>query len=160
MQTVQSKTQQLVAFKLSDEEYGVEITQVQEIVRMSEITRIPGMPDFIEGVMNLRGKIIPVIDLRKRFLLPGKAVDDKSRIVVVNVSGQIIGLIVDSVSEVINLSEGQITPIPSTIAAIDAEYLDGVVNILEKRMVILLNLEKLLSDIAKIAIERLNANKG
>lgn len=158
MPAVQSKTQQLVAFNLANEEYGVGITQVQEIVRLPDITRIPGMPDFIEGVINLRGKIIPIIDLRKRFSLGNKAMDDKSRIVVANTLGHVIGLIVDNVSEVVNLSGEQIEPIPPTIATIDAEYLAGVGK-LDKRLVILLNLEKLLSDIEQIALEKLNAGK-
>ena len=154
MPAISSNNEQLVVFNLANEEYGVAITQVQEIIRQPEITRIPGMPDFIEGVINLRGRIIPVIDLRKRFGLQHKEASDSTRIVVADASGQTIGLVVDSVSEVINLPKEQIDPIPPSIASIDAEYLSGVGK-LEKRIVILLDLAKLLSDLEKVSIEEL-----
>lgn len=148
-------TRQLVAFYLANEEYGVEIVQIQEIIRKMEITRIPGMPDFIEGVINLRGKIIPVIDLRKRFDLELTEDTDRTRIIVTQTSDQIIGLIVDGVSEVVHLPSDQIEPIPQTISAIDAEYLSGVGK-LENRLVILLNLDKLFSELEKAAIEQIH----
>jgi len=150
--------QQIVAFFLGNEEYGVPIIQVSEVIRKVGITRIPGMPDFIEGVINLRGKIIPVIDLRKRFGLPVQVDTEKTRIIVVLTSDHSIGLIVDGVSEVINLSNDQIEPIPPTIAAIDAEYLSGVGK-RDTQLTILIHLEKLLNDIEKHAIEKL-AKKG
>jgi len=155
MSVISSSNQQLVVFNLASEEYGIAITQVQEIIRQPDITRIPGMPAFIEGVINLRGRIIPVIDLRKRFCLEQKAVNDKTRVVVADASSQTIGLVVDSVSEVVNLPKDQIDPIPPTIASIDAEYLSGVGK-LEKRIVILLDLGKLLGDLEKVAIDELN----
>ena len=149
-----NKTQQLVAFFLANEEYGVPIIQVQEVIRKPDITRIPGMPDFIDGVINLRGKIIPIIDLRKRFGLANKEDTDKTRIIVTKATDQIIGLVVDGVSEVVHLNDEQIEPIPQSIASIDAEYLSGVGK-LAKRLIILLNLEKLLSDLERIALEHL-----
>ena len=155
MPAISSNNQQLVVFSLASEEYGVAITQVQEIIRQPDITRIPGMPDFIEGVINLRGRIIPVIDLRKRFGLEQKASNDKTRVVVADASSQTIGLVVDSVSEVVNLPKDQVDPIPPTIASIDAEYLSGVGK-LEKRIVILLDLGKLLGDLEKVAIDELS----
>lgn len=163
MPAVSINTKQLVVFSLASEEYGVPITQVQEIIRKPEITRIPGMPDFIDGVINLRGKIIPVIDLRKRFKLEQKEATDKTRAVVADAANQTIGLVVDSVSEVVNLPKSQIDPIPPSIASIDAEYLSGVGK-MEKRIVILLDLAKLLGDIERVAIEELGkkdvVNKG
>lgn len=152
MPDVKDTMQHLVAFNLADEEYGITITQVQEVIRKPAITRIPGMPDFIEGVINLRGKIIPVIDLRKRFELELQKDTDKTRIVVAQSADQVVGLIVDAVSEVINLDNEQIDPIPPTITAIDAEYLSGVGK-MEKRLVILINLENLLSDLERVALE-------
>ncbi len=154
MPTISNNNQQLVVFSLANEEYGVAITQIQEIIRQPDITRIPGMPAFIEGVVNLRGKIIPVIDLRKRFCLEQKEESDKTRVVVADAGGQTIGLVVDSVSEVVNLPTDQIDPIPPSIASIDAEYLSGVGK-LEKRIVILLDLVKLLGDLEKVAIDEL-----
>lgn len=154
MPAISSNTQQLVVFSLADEEYGVAITQIQEIIRQPDITRIPGMPDFIEGVINLRGKIIPVIDLRNRFGLEQKVETDKTRVVVADAGGQTIGLVVDSVSEVVNLPKDQVDPIPPTIASIDAEYLSGVGK-MDKRIVILLDLNKLLGDLEKVAIDEL-----
>lgn len=158
MPVASTNNQQLVVFSLANEEYGVPITQVQEIIRKPEITRIPGMPDFIEGVINLRGKIIPVIDLRKRFGLERKEESDKTRTVVADAANQTIGLVVDSVSEVVNLPKDQIDPIPPSIASIDAEYLSGVGKI-EKRIVILLDLGKLLGDLEKVAIDELGKKK-
>jgi purine-binding chemotaxis protein CheW len=154
MPELKNNYRQLVAFFLANEEYGVTITQIQEVIRKPNITHIPGMPDFIEGVINLRGKVIPIIDLRKRFGLEQMQESDKTRIIVANTSDQTIGLIVDGVSEVIHLPEDQIDPIPPTIASIDAEYLSGVGK-MDRRLVILLNVEKLLSELEKVAIEHL-----
>jgi purine-binding chemotaxis protein CheW len=155
MPETKNQVQQLVAFFLANEEYGVPIIQVQEVIRKPDITRIPGMPDFIDGVINLRGKIIPVIDLRKRFGLANSDDTDKTRIIVTKATDQIIGLVVDGVSEVVNLTQDQVEPIPASIAAIDAEYLSGVGK-LGTRIIILLNLEKLLTDIEKVSVEQLN----
>ena len=91
---------QLVVFDLNEEAYGVDISQVREIIRMQEITRVPRAPEFIEGVINLRGKVIPVVDLRARFSMPGTERTDEHRIVVVDVDGQDIGMVVDAVTEV------------------------------------------------------------
>jgi len=140
--------QQLVVFSLSSEEYGVPITQIQEIIRLPEITRIPGMPGFIEGVINLRGRIIPVIDLRGRFGLDQKERTEKNRIVVADAGGQTVGLVVDGVSEVLQISGDQIDAIPPSMASIDSEYLSGVAKI-DKLLVILLDLAKLLNDLEK-----------
>jgi len=152
MPELNDHVQQLVAFYLSKEEYGVAITQVQEVIRKIPITRIPGMQDFIEGVVNLRGRIIPVIDLRTRFGFARRSDSDKTRIIVTKAVNQIMGLVVDGVSEVVNLHDDQVDPIPPTISSINAEYLSGVGK-LENRLVILLNLECLLNDLEKTAIE-------
>ncbi|GAB4185038.1 MAG: chemotaxis protein CheW [Calditrichia bacterium] len=135
---------QLVSFKVGEEEFGVNILQVHEINRMTEITRVPKAPDFVEGVINLRGKIIPIIDLRKRFELPTKERDKDTRIVVVEISGQTIGFVVDSVSEVLRLPKNAIDDAPDLVTGIDAEYIKGVGK-MENKLLILLDLEKILT---------------
>jgi len=148
---------QLVVTKLANEEYGVPITQVQEIIQISSITRVPGIPGFVEGVINLRGKIIPVVDLRKRFNLTQEQFSENTRIVVTTIDNQSIGLLVDSVSEVIRLSVDAIDPIPPKISQICSEYLSGIGKF-EKRLIILLNLEKLLTDFEKSAMKKIEVS--
>lgn len=137
---------QLVSFQLGDEEFGVDILKVQEINRMLEVNKIPRAPDCVEGIINLRGKVIPVISLRKKFGMPEKEHDKRTRIVVVNISGKILGIVVDLVSEVLRIPASTIEPPPSMVAGKNAEYFDGVGKIGE-RLLILLNLEKLFNDI-------------
>ena len=145
-------TSQIVVFGLSNEEYGIGIAQVQEIIRPVGITRIPGMPTFVEGVINLRGKIIPIIDLRDRFGLTKKEDDANTRVVVAEVSSQTVGLVVDSVSEVLRLANDAIDPLPPTITDIDAEYLKGVGK-MDRRLIILLDLDKVLTDLEKSTLD-------
>lgn len=134
----------LVIFKLADEEFGAPIHQVYEILRLVEITRVPRAPKFIEGVINLRGKVIPVLDLRRRFDLPMTVPPEQQRIMEVEVEGQIIGMIVDAVTEVISLPADAIEPPPPMIADIGGDYLTGVGK-LPGRIIILLNFDKILS---------------
>ena len=135
---------QLVSFNVGTEEFGVDILRVHEINRMTEITRVPKTPHFVEGVINLRGKIIPIIDLRKRFGMETKEQDQSTRIVVVEIDGQTIGFVVDSVSEVIRLPMANIDDAPDLVTGVDADYIQGVGK-LEKSLIILLDLEKVLS---------------
>ncbi|WP_407356153.1 chemotaxis protein CheW [Methanolobus sp. WCC5] len=140
---------QLVIFNLGVEEFGVNIMQVQEIIRMPEITRIPRSPDYVKGVINLRGKIIVVMDLDKRFGMASKELTEESRIVVVDIGGTIVGLVVDSVSEVIRLQGSNIDKTPEIITQkINAEYLKGVGK-LDDRLLILLDLENIVNETAK-----------
>lgn len=137
---------QLVAFQLGGENFGVDIMQVQEIIRMPEITRIPQSPDYVVGVINLRGKIIVVINLGMRFGLTSKELDDDSRIIVVEVDNHVLGMVVDSVSEVLRLPSEDVEPAPEVIKAkINADYLKGVGK-LSDRLLILLDLEKVLTE--------------
>ena len=137
---------QLVIFQLGGEEFGVEIMQVQEIIRMPEITRIPQSPEYVEGVINLRGKIIVVINLDTRFGLNSKELDDDSRIIIVEVGDNVVGMVVDSVSEVLRLASSNVEPAPEIISTkIQADYLKGVGK-LDDRLLILLDLERVLSD--------------
>ena len=135
---------QLAGFTLGKEEFAVDILRIQEINRMVEITTVPKTPGFVEGVINLRGKVIPVIDLRKRFNLGVSEYTKDTRIVVVDVDGKVVGIVVDAVSEVLRLPASTIDPPPPIVAGIDSEYIEGVGK-LENRLLILLDLEKVLA---------------
>ncbi len=136
---------QLVVFKIGDEEFGVEINQVREIVKLVSITRMPKAPVFIEGVVNLRGQIITVIDLAKRLDLPSTGKTDSTRIMVVEVGEDTVGMIVDSVSEVLRLSTDNIEDTPALIdTEVHEQYLRGVGKS-EDRLLILLDLNEVLS---------------
>jgi purine-binding chemotaxis protein CheW len=136
---------QLVSFKLDEEEYGVNVLKVREIIRMPSITRVPNTPHYVEGVINLRGKVIPIMSIRRRFSL-GEVENDKStRIMVMDVDGELMGFIVDSVSEVIRISEREIQPPPPVASSgVDQDCMSGVINQPE-RLLILLDLEKMSS---------------
>ena len=134
---------QLVSFKIGSEEFGVDILKVQEINRMVEITKVPQAPHYVEGVINLRGKVIPIVDLRKRFSLEVKEHDKNTRIVVVDIGGNIMGMVVDSVSEVLRLPSNTIEPPPEIVTGINSEYIKGVAK-LEDRLLIFLDLSKVI----------------
>ena len=135
---------QLVSFKLKQEEFGVNILLVQEIIRMQEITNVPNAPGFVEGVINLRGRVIPIVDLRKRFGMETKEQSNATRIIVVMIGEVQVGLIVDEVSEVLRISEDTVEPPPPIVAGIESDYIKGVGK-LEDRLLILLDLNKILS---------------
>lgn len=151
-----SREDQLVVFQLSEQTYGIDIASVYEIIRMEKITRVPRTPEFVEGVINLRGRIIPVIDLCKRFNLPHSDKTNSSRIIIVDVGGNTIGMIVDAVSEVLRIPADSIEPPPPMIHGIDAAYLRGIA-ILDSRLIILLNLEKILYEHEKDELQELDA---
>ncbi|THB69001.1 MAG: purine-binding chemotaxis protein CheW [Desulfovibrio sp.] len=136
---------QLATFSLSGEEFGVDILKVQEIIRMMEITKLPSAPFFVEGVINLRGKVIPVIDLRRRFGMGAKDHDKDTRIIVLELSANIVGFIVDSVAEVLRIPADTVEPPPPVIAGIDSDHIKGVGQ-LQGKLLILLDLDRLLSD--------------
>jgi chemotaxis signal transduction protein len=138
---------QLVTFMLGAEEYGVPISQIQEIDRLAKITKVPKAAEFIEGITNLRGEVIPVLDTRKRFDLEVKPADDRTRIIIVDLGGVKTGLVVDSVREVLNLAKKDIAPPPEAIGAgIDQRFISGIGKVdAGKRMIVLLDVEKILS---------------
>jgi len=143
---------QFVVFQLSKETYGVDISKVWEIITMQPITQVPHTAEFIEGIINLRGRVIPVIDLRKRFNLPEDEFTRSTRIVVIEISGNTLGMIVDGVSEVLRIPSDIVEPPPPAITNIDADYLQGVAK-LEDRLIILLNLDKVLTKQEKMELE-------
>jgi purine-binding chemotaxis protein CheW len=137
---------QLVSFKLDNEEYGIEVLKVREIIRMIPITHMPNSPQYVEGIINLRGKIIPVVSMRKKFCLMEQENSAQTRIVVMDISGELMGFVVDSVSEVIRISGSEIQPPPNVVSGgIDQECITGVINQAE-RLLVLLDLERLFSN--------------
>ena len=155
-----AEEEQLVSFKIENEEFGVGIEEVQEIIRLPEITKVPKAPSFVEGVINLRGNVLPVIDLRKRFDLEATKKTNATRIVVVNVDNKTTGIIVDSVSEVLRLPKNAIEPPPPIVAGIEAKYLRGIGKLDDgKRLIILLNLNEVLTVKEKEELARMKLDK-
>ena len=137
---------QIVGFKLGEEEFGVDVLQIREIVTLDKgITRVPKAPSFVEGVINLRGDIIPIVDLRKRFALTIPPIGLNSRVVIVEIAGETrVGMIVDSVVGVMRIGKSSIEDTPSITKGVDAYYINGVAKV-DDRLVVLLNLERALS---------------
>jgi purine-binding chemotaxis protein CheW len=136
---------QLVSFNIGEEEFGVDILKVQEINRMLNVTRVPNAPEYVEGVINLRGKVIPVVDLRKRFGLPPKEHDKNTRIIVIELSGKTVGFVVDSVKEVLRIPKSVTEPPPALATNINSDYITAVGK-LDDRLLTLLDMERVLSN--------------
>ena len=156
--TSQSQLLQLVSFHIEEEEFAVDILNIQGINRMMNITRVPNTPAFVEGIINLRGQVIPVVNLRKRLGFPPKEPDKATRIIVVEIGNRVIGFIVDSVNEVLRISSSITEPPPPMVAGIDSEYITAVGK-LEDRLLILLDLEKILSGEDLNVIENISNNE-
>ncbi len=144
--------QQFLTFALGQEEYGVEILKIQEIKGFSTITPLPNAPTFIKGVLNLRGTIVPIVDLRKKFSLPEVGYTKFTVIVVVQIQGKIMGFIVDAVSDVLNVARADIQPTPDLYGQVDTSFINGLAKTGEK-LVILLDIEKVLITAAEAARE-------
>jgi purine-binding chemotaxis protein CheW len=145
---------QIISFKVGDEEYGLEILSVKEVIRIREITKLPKAPDFVRGVINLRGDVIPIIDLRAKFGLPVRQYSDMTRVIVVEVDDKLMGMVVDGVSHVIRIRDDQIVPPPTLVGGISADYIRGVGK-LEEQLIVLLNIGKILTSEEKIELERI-----
>jgi purine-binding chemotaxis protein CheW len=135
---------QLVVFALANEQYGVNISAVESIIKLQPITGVPHAPDFVEGVTNLRGTVLPVIDLRKRFSLPAEDATRETRIVVVEMDGETVGMVVDAVLEVLRVPEEAIEPPSPIVTTVDSAFIKGIAKV-DERLIILLDLGQVLS---------------
>lgn len=147
---------EFLAFTLGKEEYGIDILKVQEIRGYEAVTRIANAPEFIKGVVNLRGIIVPIVDMRIKFNLGEPTYDQFTVVIILNISGRVIGMVVDSVSDVITLASEQIKPAPEMGAAFNTDYLVGL-GTLDERMLILVNIDKLMSSAEMGLIEQIVA---
>ncbi len=134
-----------LSFRIGNEQYGIEIKHVTEIVGIQKITEVPDMPEYVKGVINLRGSVIPVVDIRLRFRMKAIEYDDRTCVIVVNVEDSPIGLVVDAVREVISISGEQISPAPSVAKGDISRYIKGIGRF-ENDVIILLAMDKLLFD--------------
>lgn len=144
---------QYVVFNLDSEEFGIDIMNVKEIIPYQESVNIPNAPEFIEGIINYRGNVIPIINLKKRFKLDDFNVTKDTRIIVINIEEKEIGFIVDEASQTVRLDDNQIDPTPDIISEVDRRFITGVGKIGEDRLLILLDLHKILTDKEKDQIE-------
>ncbi|QAR33764.1 hypothetical protein EP073_10215 [Geovibrio thiophilus] len=154
-----AEEKQIVTFTIEDEEYGIFIEKVQEINRYSNVTRVPKTPAFVEGIINLRGEVIPLIDLRKRFELTARTADEFTRVIIVNLASIRVGFVVDFVDEVLRVPSDCIDSVPAVLSAgVDSQFLDGVVNLTGKqRMILLLNVDELFSKAEKKKLEKIGS---
>ena len=147
---------QLVSFIVGGEEFGISILRVQEIIRPMQITQVPHAPAYVEGIINLRGRIVPVVDLRQRFGFSNRENDSDTRILVLETEGQEVGFVADAVREVLQVNASTIEPAPQLVAPVEARYLRGVAR-LEDRLLILLDLEGVLSRGEACVLEEIQA---
>lgn len=147
---------EFLAFTLGREEYGIDILRVQEIRGYEPVTRIANAPDFIKGVVNLRGTIIPVVDMRIKFSLGTPTYDQFTVVIILNIAGRVVGMVVDSVSDVTTLSPAQVKPAPEIGTVFDTDYLIGLGTI-DERMLILVDIDKLMSSSEMGLIDKIAA---
>jgi len=147
---------EVVTFKLGEEEYGIDIQKVQELRGYDAVTRIANAPEYIKGVVNLRGIIVPIIDMRIKFKLGDPTYDQFTVVIVLNIAGRVVGMVVDSVSDVITLTGEQIKPAPEMGSVLDADYLIGL-GTLEERMLILVDIDRLMSSDEMGLVEKIAA---
>ncbi|AOT72697.1 chemotaxis protein CheW [Geosporobacter ferrireducens] len=145
---------QYVIFRLGKEEYGVEIVNVKEICEYKESVKVPNTPRFVDGIINLRGDITPIINLKKRFNLPEGDVNSDTRIIVININNRQVGFIVDEASQVLRITEEDIEPAPELVAGIEKKYIIGVGKLAD-RIILLLDLEYILSEDEKEKIQNM-----
>jgi purine-binding chemotaxis protein CheW len=151
-----ASVREFLAFKLGREEYGIDILKVQEIRGYEAVTRIANAPEFIKGLINLRGIIVPIVDMRIKFNLGEPAYDQFTVVIILNISGKTVGMVVDSVSDVTSLLPEQIKPAPEMGTALDTDYLIGL-GTLDERMLILVDIDKLMSSADMGLIEKMAA---
>lgn len=147
---------EFLAFTLGKEEYGIDILKVQEIRGYETVTRIANAPEFVKGVVNLRGIIVPIVDMRIKFNLGEPTYDQFTVVIILNIGGRVVGMVVDSVSDVITLSAEQVKPAPEMGTALNTDYLIGL-GTLDERMLILVDIDKLMSSSEMGLIEKIAA---
>jgi purine-binding chemotaxis protein CheW len=150
---------QLISFTVGEEEFGLEILSVKEVIRIQEVTWLPKAPSFVKGIINLRGDVIPIIDLRDKFGLAHREYTTLTRVIVVEIEGKLIGMVVDSASQVLRIPSDQIDPPPPVIGGLSQEYITGVGKIGES-LIILLNINSILAGTETIALDRIEAAVG
>ena len=143
-QQAEDQVIQCVTFRLEDEIYGINVMLVQEVLRVTEIAPVPGAPHFILGIINLRGNVVTVIDTRSRLGLPARDMDDSTRILIIEINGHVVGMVVDSVAEVVDLNMSEVESAPNVGNDDNAKYIQGVVS-REEYLLILMDLNKLLA---------------
>ncbi|SFM92970.1 purine-binding chemotaxis protein CheW [Izhakiella capsodis] len=153
----ESVGQEFLVFTLGDEEYGIDILKVQEIRGYDQVTRIANTPSFIKGVTNLRGVIVPIVDLRLKFSQPDVDYNDNTVVIVLNLMQRVVGIVVDGVSDVLSLQQTQIRPAPEFAVTMSTEYLTGL-GALNERMLILVDIEKLLNSEEMALVDTLRAS--
>jgi purine-binding chemotaxis protein CheW len=146
-------TTQYITFFLDQEEYALELLKIKEIIAFRPLTRVPGMGEFIKGILNLRGVILPVFDPREKFDLPARPYDNHTVIFIVELAGRLVGLIVDMASDVIDLDQQTIQPTPAFSTPVQSDYIQGIGSI-ENRLVILLNVDRLLDEQEIAALDK------
>ncbi len=147
---------EFLAFTLGKEEYGIDILKVQEIRGYEAVTRIANAPEFVKGVVNLRGIIVPIVDMRIKFNLGEPTYDQFTVVIILNIAGRIVGMVVDSVSDVITLNAGEVKPAPEMGTAFNTDYLIGL-GTLDERMLILIDIDKLMSSAEMGLIDKIAA---
>jgi len=150
---------QFISFSVGQEEYGLELLRVKEVIRVREITWLPKAPSFVKGIINLRGDVIPIVDLRDKFGLAASAETAQTRVIVVEVSGQLVGMVVDSASQVVRIPTAQIDPPPPVLGGFSQDFITGVGK-LEDKLVILLNVDSLLTREEQNALSAIADAKG
>lgn len=143
MEDKTNEDKKVIVFQLGNEEYAIPVARVGSIERMQSITRVPQTPEFVRGVINLRGVVTPIIDLRARFGIQSEVDSELTRIIIVYIDEVEVGLVVDSANDVIDIPRDAVEPAPEVVGSIDVDYIDGVAK-LENRLLILLHLEKIL----------------
>lgn len=151
--------QQLVKFHIADEVFGIEIKQIFKILKPQEIFKVPNTPPFIEGLINLRGKVLTVFNLRKRFNMPDKENDEDTKILIVNHDDLLLGFTVDSVSEIVRVPDEDFADIPPELRSFDKRFLSGVAKVGEK-LILILNLEKVLTPDEELQVKEIVKEHG
>ncbi len=146
---VEANHKKVIVFQLTDKEYAMAIDVVTTIEKVLSITRVPNTPSYVKGVINLRGVVTPIVDLRERFGMESKEVDEESRIIIISMTDYEVGIIVDSANDVVDISEDDIEPQPEVVGTVESEFISGVVKV-DQHLLAMLNLEKVLAPLKRV----------